>query len=246
MKRPLILAAILAGVALILAAGATTTVLHLEEQDTFCVSCHTAPEITYYNRAQAAIVGQWPFIDLSSAHYAASVASQATNPTTTAFACIDCHRGDDSPTHRILTLTLGGRDALIWLTGQDDPTIEKGPDTAIVPHLLNAACIDCHTDALLTVGFDNHFHNYLPTAYQLWQQGGALIIPTGVELPPDALTSGLPDHPVDLNCLSCHSAHTAAPHIDDYLDIDNRVYPACEACHIETGLGPLGLAEDNE
>lgn len=47
----------------------------LEERDSFCISCHTAPEQAYYDRAQEAlaIVVAGSFedpIDLASAHYA--------------------------------------------------------------------------------------------------------------------------------------------------------------------------------
>jgi nitrate/TMAO reductase-like tetraheme cytochrome c subunit len=59
-------------------------VSQLEERDTFCIACHTAPEEAYYARAQA--LEPEP-VDLSSAHYAVEDAELP-------FKCIDCHRGD--------------------------------------------------------------------------------------------------------------------------------------------------------
>src|SRR3989304_4237572 len=40
-----------------------------EEQDGFCISCHVAPEQTYYDRSRLALAQQEPYLDLSSAHY---------------------------------------------------------------------------------------------------------------------------------------------------------------------------------
>jgi hypothetical protein len=83
----------------------------LEEQDPFCVSCHTAPEITYYNRAYIALdtANAIPE-DLSTRHYLAGQANGV------AFRCIDCHRGDSGLPHRVSAVALGAYDALIFLT----------------------------------------------------------------------------------------------------------------------------------
>src|ERR1051326_119863 len=93
----------------------------LEEHDKFCISCHTVPEVTYYNRAYISLdnpANDAP--DLATAHYLLS--QQHNKPV---FACIDCHRGDSSLGQRISTLALGGRDALIYVAGRENPTIEK-------------------------------------------------------------------------------------------------------------------------
>jgi len=160
----------LAGLALVsvLALAAGLTVSQLEERDSFCISCHTAPEQTYYDRARAALTVSGPFADLSSAHYGME----------TTFRCIDCHRGNGELVHRIATLGLGARDTAIWLSGQADESIEK--TELVAPGLLTSACTGCHTEALLEVGFNNHFHNKLPEAYALWSGGQPL------QRPPDA------------------------------------------------------------
>src|SRR3989304_1147719 len=127
MRRPkrigVRLAAPAAGVVVLVAVAAGLTVSHFEEQDPFCVSCHTLPEVTYYQRAQQARAAIVPVEDLSSAHYG----------NDNGFRCIDCHRGDAGLVPRPTALTLGARDTAIWLAGQADPAIEK--TARIVPSL---------------------------------------------------------------------------------------------------------------
>src|SRR5579859_2629299 len=78
----------------------------LEDQDSFCISCHTVPETTYYNRAYMALDNPNAALpDLATAHYLLS--QEHGKP---AFSCIDCHRGDASLGNRISTIALGGRD----------------------------------------------------------------------------------------------------------------------------------------
>jgi hypothetical protein len=216
-------------IVVVLTAAPVPIVSTLEERDRFCISCHTAPEVTYYDRAQAALAGVEPLPDLSSAHYAAQ-------PD---FRCIDCHRGDGGPAHRARTLALGARDTLIFLSGRADETIEK---TAIeAPDLLTAGCVKCHADSLLVVGFENHFHNKLPDAYAAWQAGGRLAAPASH---PDADTTRLEQYPTGLRCLDCHLTHIHAANgeLTGFLDVENVTLPACVRCHQEVGQGPLELA----
>jgi hypothetical protein len=204
----------------------------LEERDSFCIACHTAPEVAYYNRAQSALAGAEPIADLSSVHYT-SVAAGGQ-----AFRCIDCHRGDGGLAHRAATLALGARDALIFVTGQANQTIEKAQIEA--PDLLTAGCVKCHAVSLLLVGFENHFHNKLPEAYTTWQAGGQLVAPTGQ---PGADTTALERYATSVRCLDCHRAHHQTPggELTGYLDLENDTLPACVRCHQETGGGPLEL-----
>jgi Zn finger protein HypA/HybF involved in hydrogenase expression len=120
-----------------------------EEHDPFCISCHTAPEQTYFDRAQHALTSNTS-LDLASVHY------QVSNES---FRCIECHRGNNDLQDRATTLVLGAHDAITLLAGNADPTIEKGFSTQ--PHLQNTACTNCHTDTLAEPGFNNHFHNKL-------------------------------------------------------------------------------------
>lgn len=199
----------------------------LEENDRFCIGCHTAPEVTYYNRAQSAVAGETPLVDLSSAHY-------AVEP----FRCINCHRGDGGLTHRAATLGLGARDALLFITGQADQSLEK--TKVVAPELLSAGCVTCHTDALLIAGFENHYHNKLPEAYAAWQAGGAITAAPGQ---PGPAPSELERYNTFVSCLDCHKAHHRSPggELTNHLDIEADVLPACVQCHQEAGEGPLEL-----
>lgn len=214
---------------LVMGLGAAGYASHLEEDDRFCISCHTAPEVAYYERAQQAKAGKQPAVDLSSKHY-----TEAGVP----FRCIDCHRGHHTLVDRATTLALGLQDALVWVSGRADPTLEK--NTAYAPGLLNAACSRCHMDTLLVTGFENHFHNGLPVAYRAWQAGGKLLPPRQ-----RAATSeearGLTFYDTTVTCLSCHRAHVRGEETQFYLQQEVLVLPACERCHQEVGRGPKRL-----
>src|SRR5450432_27703 len=146
-------------VLIVLSGVGFVTASALEEHDTFCISCHTVPETTYYNRAQLALDNAAaPVPDLATIHY--QLYQKDGKP---AFECIDCHRGDSSLSQRVSTIALGGWDALIYVVGQEDPTIEKTQTAE--GWLPNDACVACHTDTLLRLaGVQNHFHNHLPQA----------------------------------------------------------------------------------
>jgi len=203
----------------------------LEEKDSFCASCHTAPETTYYDRAHPDPSQGMPSKDLASFHYAA---------TGNTFRCIDCHRGSGSLPHRIQTLALGLKDTVIWISGQGDESIEKL--TTGEPGLVEASCLKCHTASLLVAGFNNHFHNMMPAAYQAWQAGGVITAPQDGS---EADTSQL--HPSDtgVTCLDCHQAHRHLPgsEFQYYLDVPGAVYPACVACHQDVQQGPQTVEE---
>ena len=227
-SRRLLLA--LVGLGALLALGAAAGVSRLEESDAFCTSCHTVPEVEYFNRSRAVLAGEVGQ-DLASAHYSLIQAGAK---------CIDCHRGNGGPVQRGMAITLGARDALIFLSGQADPKLEKAETQIEVPSLLNAACVECHTDTLLVVGFENHFHNKLPEAYVAWKAGGLLTeSPDGS--PAD--TYELKEYKTTVSCVDCHQAHITVEgaELTHYLDVEHTVYPACVDCHREVGHGPLKL-----
>jgi len=216
----------------VLALTASLTLSKLEEKDTFCISCHTIPEVAYHQRALQASGVDDPALDLGSRHYQLDPGG---------FGCIACHRGAGTLHHRLVTNALAARDTLIWLAGAADPALEKG--TSSVPMLLNAACAQCHQETLGVVGFENHFHAYLPEAYALIEgrvdpadpplgDGSTLQMPG-----PEGLTT-------TVSCVNCHKAHVQVPgaELQGYLDLLKDVYPACETCHLESGLGPVQLA----
>lgn len=227
-KRCLLLT--LLGLGILLAMGAVAGISRLEESDAFCISCHTAPEVEYFNRSRMVLAGEIGQ-DLASAHYGLIEAGAR---------CIDCHRGNGGVVQRGMTLALGARDALIFITGQADPKLEKAETQIEVPALLTAACVECHTDTLLLVGYENHFHNKLPAAYAAWKAGGTLTAPPD-QPPVDTLELSL--YKTSVLCVDCHRAHVAVEgaELAGYLDLENTVYPACIDCHREVGHGPLEL-----
>src|SRR5262249_40910908 len=123
------------------------------------------------------------------------------------FACINCHRGDSSLSQRISTLALGGRDAVIFVLGREDPTIEKAQISQ--SWLTNSACISCHTDTLLRVdGFNNHFHNYLPAAADVLAKGGKITTSDGSNGQNSfGRRRAFRTVKTSLTCTDCHQAH---------------------------------------
>jgi nitrate/TMAO reductase-like tetraheme cytochrome c subunit len=215
----------------------------LEEHDPFCISCHTAPEITYYNRAYYALDHPAEAIlDLSTLHYHAAQAAGSAP-----FKCIDCHRGDGSLPHRVTTVALGAYDAVIYLLGQDDPTIEK--QRTKTGWLANASCAACHSKTLLKLdGINNHFHTYLPQAREAFLRVGTLSIGAGLQ---QALAERSSAPPTDLEtiavqlfCSDCHQAHKAQPLTADKFFMDETLRnTACVACHLVARAGPQDARE---
>ncbi len=231
-RWPIIVVGSLVGLFMFGAIGFVST---LEEHDTFCISCHTVPETTYYNRAYIALDNPGELnADLSTDHYHLA---QAKNLPP--FTCIDCHRGDSSLGHRISTLALGGRDAVIYVLGKENPAIEK---TSIREGWLpNAACVNCHTETLLTLkGLDNHFHTHLPQAAVTLANGGTLKVPDTLGAKrADLLAIGLKTINTSLVCSDCHQAHVAQPvgAANLFMDTDRR-NRACVTCHQAAREGP--------
>jgi predicted CXXCH cytochrome family protein len=111
---------------------------HQEEDDAFCASCHSEPESTYYQRAQAT-----PAVDLASFHRERSTR------------CIDCHSGG-GVTGRVEGLTVGAGDLAAYLAHT-----ARQPAVVTVP-ISDDHCLKCHSDTLRTQDFQRHFHAFLP------------------------------------------------------------------------------------
>jgi nitrate/TMAO reductase-like tetraheme cytochrome c subunit len=128
---------ILLGLAVILTSGGFVFAYTQEEQDTFCSSCHTQPESTFFLRSSNA-----PAVDLASFHK-----SKGTR-------CIDCHSGSGLP-GRMQAEMLGAHNAFAWYTG-----------TAIQPAKLTYPirddnCLKCHQQVTTQRSRNNHFHGFL-------------------------------------------------------------------------------------
>lgn len=122
---------------IILAGGGGSYAAHLENNDSFCASCHTEPESEYYNRSQA----DTP-VDLASWH------------TTKDTRCIDCHSGE-GVTGRVSAMALGAGDLFRYLT---DTATQPAPLTSPIT---DAHCLKCHADVPETQNFQQHFHAFL-------------------------------------------------------------------------------------
>ena len=211
---------------------ATATVL--EDQDTFCISCHTVPETTYYNRAYISLDHpNQDVTDLATAHYHLS---QTGNKTP--FSCIDCHRGDQSLLSRVAAIALGAKDTLVYVVGRENTKIETMPSLTETDWLSNSACISCHTAALLDTsnGLGNHFHTKLPQVAALRNTGSS----------PSTVSDSKWGQPVDnvnLQCTSCHVAHKTAPAGSAKMFIDSQYEAeACVTCHKVAHEGPQDVA----
>jgi predicted CXXCH cytochrome family protein len=129
----------------LLTAGGFALAANLERRDSFCASCHTEPESTYYQRSLVKAV------DLAAAH-AAEWAR-----------CIDCHSGAGVP-GRLRAELAGARHILAHISRSEaHPGSLQGryPDEN---------CLKCHQQALARQEFDNHFHTYLAQ----WQKSDPL------------------------------------------------------------------------
>jgi predicted CXXCH cytochrome family protein len=126
-------------IALLLFGGtAILTGTQFENHDSFCSSCHTQPETTYFQRES----GQTP-VDLASFH------------TTKSVRCIDCHSGNGI-IGRLSAIGLGTRDLLAFLSRN-----YKQPAPLTRP-IGDTNCYKCHANISQSQNFNNHFHVFLP------------------------------------------------------------------------------------
>ena len=107
---------------ILVSAGTVATAIHLENDDEFCATCHTEPEVSFVSRSQA----ETP-IDLASAHALYESAVR----------CIDCHSGPGTQ-GRVDALQQGAQDLFAYISG--DYT-----DPAVVENSLgDEPCFKCH------------------------------------------------------------------------------------------------------
>jgi nitrate/TMAO reductase-like tetraheme cytochrome c subunit len=108
-----------------------------ERQDSFCASCHTQPEVLFYQRSTAAAPS-----DLASDH------------TTKKVLCIDCHDGSGVFGH-VQAVLLGARNTVIFYSGT-----AVQPARQTVP-IQDDACLKCHEPVVLLLARNNHEHTLL-------------------------------------------------------------------------------------
>jgi nitrate/TMAO reductase-like tetraheme cytochrome c subunit len=192
---------IVASIVILIGAGGFLFAASQEAHDSFCASCHTQPESTFFERSTAN-----PPTDLASLH-----ASKNT-------LCINCHSGSGI-FGRIGAEMLGARNAVKWYTG-----------TAIQPAVLSVPigdqnCLKCH-QAITTRGFspqeqitmpggvtggregegrNNHWHEFLSR----WQSTSA--------------SAG--------TCVSCHAGHSLNGAAQTGFMAAQNVEITCDGCH---------------
>lgn len=196
----LIFIAGLVGVVLLTAGGFGFAATQ-ETHDSFCASCHTQPESTFFQRS----TGTQP-VDLASFH----------TPKNTR--CIDCHSGV-GVSGRIQAELMGASNAFKWYSGT-----AVQPAVLIVP-IAEENCTKCHAQVTqkgftpqeqITVpgrnngegereGRGNHWHQFLAR----WQTASA--------------TAG--------TCVSCHSGHSTGSTAQNGFMNAQNVQATCEACH---------------
>ena len=114
--------------------------MQFENHDSFCASCHTEGELTFFNRS---LVAADKSTDLASFHAAKKAAR-----------CIDCHTGPGL-IGRYGGLMAGSTDLVSFFSGhypQPAALEEPYPD---------ANCLKCHADLASKKDFKNHFHVFL-------------------------------------------------------------------------------------
>jgi predicted CXXCH cytochrome family protein len=175
--------ALVCGVVLVLTAASFGYAASKEENNSFCVSCHTQPESTYYGRFQAGTT-----VDLATFH------------NTKATKCIDCHSGS-GVTGRISAMLLGARNAVAFFT-----KTARQPAPLTVP-IKDDSCLKCHANVTATADFNNHFHAFLSR----WQAAdpnaaGCAACHTSHTTGGDAQAVFLSQTTTDQVCQSCHAA----------------------------------------
>lgn len=126
-KLPWLLVEVMA-LGMVLTVSGFTYIAIQETHASFCASCHTQPESTFYRRSRAARA-----IDLSSYHIARKVS------------CVDCHSGPGI-VGRIQAELRGAHNALAWHTGS-----ATQPAKPIAP-IADANCLKCH-QAVIRPGY---------------------------------------------------------------------------------------------
>ncbi len=172
-----------------------------EQHDSFCASCHTQPESTYFERSIAAQP-----VDLASFH------------TTQQVICIDCHSGAGI-TGRLSAELMGARNALLWYSGT-----AQQPAPLTIP-ISDASCLKCHQDVVsqqfvakeqITVPSGsqggereeaprNHWHIFLAE----WQANSSTAA----------------------TCVSCHGGHSTDGTAQFGYMVNQTVQQECDACH---------------
>ncbi len=161
--------------------------MQLENHDSFCASCHTEGEVTFFNRSLVAVTAS---TDLASFHAAKHAAR-----------CIDCHT-EPGLIGRYGGLMAGSTDLISYFSGhypQPAALEEPYPD---------ANCLKCHSDLAGKKDFKNHFHVLLSQ----WQAadpknaGSCVDCHASHDTTNDANLIFLNKAKTEQTCQNCHTA----------------------------------------
>jgi predicted CXXCH cytochrome family protein len=167
---------------IVLTASGFTFAATQEQRDSFCASCHTQPESTYYQRSSNAQA-----VDLASAH----------KPKNTR--CIDCHSGSGI-IGRVQAELLGAHNAFLFYTG-----------TAVQPAKLtqpirDESCLKCHQNVTNSRGRNNHFHAFLSRWQAIDPNAGACVsCHSGHTTDGSAANRFMNDIRTETVCEACHA-----------------------------------------
>lgn len=120
--------------------GGVSYVSYREQDNRFCIECHTQPETEYFERNLRADAKQ-DAEDLASFHHRKEQVR-----------CIDCHVGE-GVAGRSIVVSLAAWDAFKHFAG-----IARQPAEIVFP-VQNEACTKCHAEEMVKPGFENHMHN---------------------------------------------------------------------------------------
>jgi predicted CXXCH cytochrome family protein len=181
-RRLLRIGALVVLVVAIIAVTGTAYALDRENHDSFCASCHTEPEVTYFQQSLA----QDP------ATLAAFHAQKAVR-------CIDCHSAG-GPFGRITGLEQGAHDLFTYKAGRfHSPAITTNP-------LGDSSCTKCHGDVAANRTFNNHFHVFLARWEQVDPNAAGCVDCHTSHLSGDPNQGYLDEATVTPICQACHRA----------------------------------------
>lgn len=158
--------------------------MQMENHNSFCASCHTEGEVTFFNRSTAASP-----TDLASIH---DIKGQAR--------CIDCHTGVGI-VGRYGGLMAGATDLVSYFSGH------YPQPAALEQAYPDANCLKCHASVSTKQDFNNHFHVFLPKWQALDPQHAAHCVDCHAshDTKNDAGTVFLDKAATVKICQSCHA-----------------------------------------
>lgn len=191
----------LVALGIVIAGGGFAFAASQETRDSFCASCHSQPESTFYQRSIGAQA-----VDLASFHTAKSTR------------CIDCH-SRAGLTGRLQAELLGARNAALWYT-----------HSAVQPAQLRLPiqdpnCLKCHQDVTqqgfvpkesVTIpgaaggrgeeGRNNHWHQFMARWQAAAPTAGTCVSCHSGHLTSGTAQSGFQDAQTTTSvCDACHS-----------------------------------------